>query len=283
MNKISTYHFPSQVKEASAVLAKLKNRAVVLAGGTMLTKSIPAEAEAVVDIRNLGLDYIKAEKAFLRIGAGVTFTKMLGSDVLKSWAGGVLYDAAFRISSHLVRNMGTVGGNIVRAFPFNHLPPILLALDAQAVVMENGKSRTCPFAELYDKKLSAALGRTALLVEIKIPAASKNLAVHFEKFAKAASMWESIALVCCAVEVKNGKCARIAVAVGSAVPRAKRLPTVEKLLLGNELTAAAVHHAAASAVKDAGTFTSVQASAAYKSEILPVLVERAILSAAQGK
>lgn len=282
MAKIHTYAFPSTVKEASKTLAKMKAGAVVLAGGTNLIRSIPPETECVVDLRNLPLKYVKEGARALSVGACTTFEDLLASQPVRKWAGGVLHDAARAVSTKMVRVMGTVGGNIVRHYPYNHLPPVLLALDASVTVVEGGKARVYPVSNILEGELAAKLGKTALLTEIKIPSSTKGMNTAFVKLSKAASMWECSALVCVALEMKGGVCRKAAIAVGSALPRARRFPNAEQLLAGNKITPELAAKAGEAAMEGLTGFTSIQSSPEYKREVLPVLIRRAILEACGG-
>ena len=275
--KPEIFSFPKTVAEAASELKK--SGAVALAGGTQLVRNLPAETRRLVCLRELPLSYVKADKRYLRIGSGTTFSQLLASPLAKKWAGGMLYDAAIRVSSRMVRNMGTVGGNIVRPFPANHFMPALLALDAQISVCEGGKTVRRPVGEIFGEKFFHTLGRKSLLVEILIPAETKNRKAAFGKFAKAETMWDSYALTAVSLHMRAGKCAAARVAVGSAIARAARFERAEKLLTGEKITPQLARKAGAAAAEDISHFTPIEASAEYKKSVLPVFVERTILKA----
>lgn len=282
MAKIHKYAFPSTVSEAAKTLAKMKDGAVILAGGTNLIRSIPPETECVVDLRNLPLRYMKEGTRALAIGACTTFEDLLASQPAKKWAGGILHKAAKAVSTKMVRVMGTVGGNIVRHYPYNHLPPVLIALDATATIVDGGKKKDHPVSDILEGDMARKLGKTALLTEIKIPSYARGMNTAFVKLAKAGSMWECSAIVCVALEVKGGVCKRAAISAGSALPRAKRFPAAEQILVGNKITPELAARAGEAAMEGLTGFTSIQSSPEYKREVLPVLIRRAILEACGG-
>ena len=281
MQKLNSYHFPATIKEAATLLAK--PGALLIAGSTMAAKNIPGGAERGVDIRNLPLKYIKADAKGLHIGAAVTFSDLLASKTACAWAGGILQTASFTVSSQLIRNMATIGGNIARPMPHNHMPTVFCALQAQAQVLYKGKVSYYPVEELWQKPLFDTLGRSALLVEVLLPAATKNMRGIFDRLSKAPSMWESYAMVAAALEIKNGVCKNACLALGSAVARPKRLTASEKALEGKILNAETVAFAAALALEGISVFTQSQGSPEYKRDIIPVLVKRAVLAAAGDK
>jgi len=61
----------------------------------------------------------------VRIGAGVTYTRMLAEDV----GSAALREAARTVGSPQIRNAGTLGGNIATSSPAGDTLPVLAALD----------------------------------------------------------------------------------------------------------------------------------------------------------
>ena len=61
ISNIASYYRPATVAEALRLLSEGKGRAVPLAGGTALLGAPPPEVEAVVDLRDLQLDWIVAK------------------------------------------------------------------------------------------------------------------------------------------------------------------------------------------------------------------------------
>jgi len=275
MTKISSYYLPATVREAASRLSK--PGAAIIAGSTLAARNLPAGTMAAVDLRRLPLKYIKADAKGLHLGACATFSDILDSKTACAWAGGILRSAAFKVSSQLIRNMATVGGNIARPMPYNHLPPVFAALDAKVLVAAKGKTAYYQFGELAGKPLAGTLGKKALIVEVLLPAATKNMRGVFEKFSKAPSMWESYALVAAALAFKNGVCSGAGLALGAAVPRVVRLAAVEAALIGSPVT----ETTAGAAVSAAPDGLELGAQREYKRELLPVLIRRAIIAAAR--
>ena len=79
----------------------------------------------------------------VRMGAGVTYTRMLAEDV-----GSVaLREAARTVGSPQIRNAGTLGGNIATSSPAGDTLPVLAALDAVVVLRSKQGERRVPFTE----------------------------------------------------------------------------------------------------------------------------------------
>ena len=97
------YHRPTDLKTASSLLARRGAR--VIAGGTDLLVTRPADTETLIDVKELGLSFIR-EEAGLRIGSTTTFSDLLRSPLLERYPYRVLYDAASsNIMPDLLLNM----------------------------------------------------------------------------------------------------------------------------------------------------------------------------------
>ena len=105
----------TSVADAAATLAK--GKAQVIAGGTdlmcymrgMFTLNPPA---TIVNIKSIpNLDYIKEEGGTLKIGALATLTDIANNATVKSKYT-ALSEAARKVGSLELRNVGTIGGNI---------------------------------------------------------------------------------------------------------------------------------------------------------------------------
>ena len=79
----------------------------------------------------------------VRMGAGVTYTRMLAEDI-----GSVaLREAARTVGSPQIRNAGTLGGNIATSSPAGDTLPVLAALDATVVLRSKAGDRRVRFTE----------------------------------------------------------------------------------------------------------------------------------------
>lgn len=108
---MSTYARPTSVDEALELLTR--DGAVVLAGGTDLAGQIDrgiCEPALLVDLQDAGLGGIVVDGEGVRIGATVTLAELAGADLIAPSA--VVATAAGPAASALLRNQGTVGGNL---------------------------------------------------------------------------------------------------------------------------------------------------------------------------
>ena len=108
---MSDYARPSSLDEALKLLAR--DDAVPMGGGTDLAGQVDRNIRApglLVDLRDSGLGGIDEDGDGLRIGSGVTLAELAASPLVASFV--AVSAAAAAAASPLLRNVGTVGGNL---------------------------------------------------------------------------------------------------------------------------------------------------------------------------
>jgi|DeeseametaMP2100_FD_k123_72603_1 xanthine dehydrogenase YagS FAD-binding subunit len=109
----------STVAEAASALGQYGDKAAAVAGGTDLLRELnmrvrPEQPEYVVNLKTIaGLDYIEEDSGGLKIGALTRLHDIAFSSVVQSKYS-VLAQAARKVASKQVRNMGTISGNITQ-------------------------------------------------------------------------------------------------------------------------------------------------------------------------
>jgi CO/xanthine dehydrogenase FAD-binding subunit len=107
----TTYARPGDLGEALHLLAQPGARP--LGGGTDLAGQLDrglTAAATIVDLQSLGLDAITTSGDGVRIGGTATLADVAISGALEPWA--VVREAASLAASPILRNQGTVGGNL---------------------------------------------------------------------------------------------------------------------------------------------------------------------------
>src|SRR3990172_6999018 len=142
------YLAPKTLSDAVAALVQNEN-AKVLAGGQSLIPVMRfrlASPAVLVDLNRIeGLSYINEENGWLKIGA-MTRESMLEHSALVRGKYLLLADTARVISDPIVRNMGTVGGNLANGDPGNDHPATMLAYGAEVVATGPNGERIIPIA-----------------------------------------------------------------------------------------------------------------------------------------
>src|SRR5262245_10431181 len=124
----------AKARSLAEALGRLAEGAVALAGGTVLVPEMMAEGRgpSLVDIRGItGLRELRREDGALVLGALVTLAEVAdGVPELPA-----LQAAALQVGNPHVRRAGTVGGNVAFRMPYANLPPVLMALAAEVVLV----------------------------------------------------------------------------------------------------------------------------------------------------
>lgn len=267
---VTAYHKPTTVDEALRLLQRRYGRAVALAGGTALLARRDARPQAVVDLSGLGLDYIRRSSDNVEIGAMTTLQSIVASPLLAGFAGGLLSTAAHATATRTVRNCATAGGSIVACGIANDLVVALLALDA-AIVSASGDSM-CLEDALANGGVSAHL---KLLLEVRLPLTSSDWRPAFERIARLPSD-QAIVNVAAVLRCDHGVCKDVRLAAGGIDKTPLRLTRAERLLRGSRLSEADITKAIGVQMKEVAPPSDILGSSEYRSEMLGVLLRRAM-------
>lgn len=166
------YHAPNSVDAAIGLLQTMPGDAKVLAGGMSLIPLMKlrlAGPKMLVDITRIPTLYeFKEDGDWLVLGAARRINDLNDSKLIGSKYP-LLGDAAMHIADPLVRNMGTVGGNVCHGDPGNDLPACMLALGAQYVVRGPKGNRTIAAKDFYQDTFVTALDPSEILTAVQIP------------------------------------------------------------------------------------------------------------------
>ena len=280
-NNIKQFCFPTSAKEAASLINRLKSKAVVVAGGTRLSRALLPTVETVIDLADIPLKHIKADKKFLRIGALCSIAELEKSPLLAKWASGGIAKAAGLWSNALARNMGTVGGNVARAHPHNNLPPVFLALGAAVVCTDGRRQKIFPIADILEPALMRWIGTRYIVSEVRVPAETKNWSCACSRLAITKTSWEAYTNCAVAVDKNGAAVRRAAVVVGSVLPRAVRLGKAAAALEGKPCSESAARAAETAATAELQALTAEAPAKAYACQTSGVLVRRCLLEVFQ--
>jgi CO/xanthine dehydrogenase FAD-binding subunit len=224
--RIADFRIPEHLDEARTLLKGLGDQALPLAGGTSLVFAVGRDEKIAVDLMRAGLDGIRREHGGFRIGAT---TRLADLQHFRA-DGWVLDRVAVRLASQQVRNMSTIGGNIVRVFPWADFPVALLALDASLVILGQGE-RTVGADEFFAGQPSRLLKGGDLLAAVHVKALPPGTGFGYRKETRAA-MGFSLMTAAALVESDGKNIRRARVAAGAGVPFPCRLEAVEAALAG---------------------------------------------------
>src|SRR5262247_364809 len=262
------YHEPTSVAEAIDLGARFGADGCFLAGGTDLIIHMrrgKLHPRHVVSLHRVpGLDGIDANGS-VTVGALATH-RALERHVAFQGRLRALVEGAEVVGGHQVRNVGTVGGNVVNASPAADVTPVLLALDAAVTCAGPESERTLPLDGFLVGPGQTALPPGELLTSLRFSALSERSATAFLKAGRRRAM--EIAVVCVAVrltlDATGERCTEARIALGAVGPTTRRARAAERLLESAPVGAAAFQRAAAAAQEACAPIDDVRASAGFR-------------------
>jgi 4-hydroxybenzoyl-CoA reductase subunit beta len=317
---------PRAVDEAVAYLAKHAGNVRVLAGGTDLIPSMRQrlfEPEYVLDLHGLAeLREIQPQtNGGVEIGALTTLSAIEKSPYLRSHFP-VLSEAAATVASPVLRNMGTVGGNIcldTRCLWYNQsltwrkgcgfcikkdgdlchvapggtkcwaafsgdTPPALLCLNAEIEIAGTDGTRRIPLLDFYtgDGERYRKLLPTELVTRIFLPTDSADYRGIYRKLRVRGSIDYPLAGVAVVMKRSNGHVTDARLAITAVNPAPLLVRRAGEMLIGKAVDEALADAVGDLAARTAKPLTTSALTPEYRREMIRVFTKRAVLAAASN-
>jgi 4-hydroxybenzoyl-CoA reductase subunit beta len=282
------YLVPRKVSDAVKMIADAGTEGMFVAGGTDLYPNMKRRQQTpktVISVTRLReLRKIEGDRTNgMVIGGGITLTEVCNNPVIaRDYP--VIREAAGLISTPLLRNMGTIGGNLLldtrcnyydqnyewrKAINFcmkkdghicwvapssprcwavqsSDLAPVMVALGAMVRLVSMDGERTIPASELYNNDGIRYLSKRPgeLLLDIHLPPAGGTRAVY-KKLRRRGSFDFPVLGVAAAVDFADDGSVRDALLVlGGVAPAPVRVTEAESLLIGSPFDAERIAGAA---------------------------------------
>ena len=313
------YHAPTNVAEVAEILHGEGPTAMLVAGGTDLYPNMKRrhqEPKTLVALKKVDALRGVASNGSVTIGPGETLRALERNDALKARLP-ALWDAVKSISTPLLRNMGTIGGNICldtrcnyynqnwewrRAIDFcmkcdgdtcwvapsssvcwavnsSDTVPVLIALGATVTLVSHEGERTLPIPQFFGTDGINYLTKRPdeILTKIEIPDQGAARSVY-RKVRRRGSFDFPVAAVAARVE-KDGEAVKAADIVLNAVgPAPVACTEAVALLLGQPLSDEKIAEAAKVATRAAKPLDNTDEVSRWRKKVVEVEVRRALAS-----
>ncbi|MFO1363967.1 MAG: xanthine dehydrogenase family protein subunit M [Burkholderiales bacterium] len=272
------YRAPATLGEALALLAAHPG-AKLLAGGQSLVPVLNLRLAApplLVDLRRipeLARSVLEHDGA-LTLGA-MTRHRVFERDARVRAAQPLAAAAVPHIAHVAIRNRGTIGGSLCHADPAAEWPAVTLACDAAMTIAGSAGTRTVDAADFFTGLFETAVGTGEILTAVRFPAWPAR---RRHGFAEVARRHGDFALVGVAAAVDLDERGAVALA------RIAVFGAADAPVLAQEAAQALVGRRGEGAAREAGRLARARiaprsdhhASAEYRSELVEVLVRRAL-------
>ncbi|MCD6568083.1 MAG: xanthine dehydrogenase family protein subunit M [Dehalococcoidia bacterium] len=279
MIKDFEYSAPGTLDEALSLISQYGEDGKIIAGGQSLLLLMRRKLVApryLVDIKGISsLDYINiSENGDLNIGALTTHRAIETSREIQQKFR-ILSEMEENIAAVENRNWGSIGGNLCHADPVGDPSPVLVALNARLEIVSVRGERTVAVEDFARDRFYVNLAHDEILTEIQVPCPAPRTGSKYTKF----SILEgSFALASVAMSVtlnaKSDICDDVRIALGAVNSTAMRAREAEEVLIGKEITDELLEKAGEVASGEADPIGDMRASAAYRKELVKVLVKR---------
>lgn len=278
------YLVPETLKEACALLNEYNGQAKVLAGGSDLIvkmKNGLLKPEYLVSLKNLDeLKGVRYEPGVgVIIGSRTTHTMVVDNPILKDKFPSVSASAA-TMAAHQVRNIGTLGGNMVNAVPSADMPPILISLDAKARIVGPAGERTVTVEEFFVGPGRTVLASDEILAEIIIPEQATT-GSNYIKFGLRKAGALAVVGVASSVVMDGDVVKDTRIVLGAVAPIPMRAKEAESVLRGKKVSQDLIDQAGQVAASEAKPISDIRGSAEYRRNLVSVLTRRSLKAAVE--
>jgi len=281
---VERYERPATLDEALRLIATRGERARIVAGATDLLLEMQRkvrDVDVLVDLSAVpGLDDITIDGGTITLGPLVTHRQVVTSDIIKH--GGLpLAQASLEVGSAQLRNRATVAGNLITASPANDTISALMALDATVDLTSATRTRTVPLDEFYTGVRTTVMSPDEIMTAISFTELTSSWSGMFAKVGLRSAQAISVVHAAIVLERDNASVTTARIALGS-VAATVVLAEAADLLVGSQLNENAIVRCAAAAAAEVHPIDDVRASAAYRTDMVRVVIERVLRSLAAG-
>lgn len=280
------YYSVASLAEALELLAQYRERARIIAGGTdiiiELERGQRSGVEALIDITRVpGLDQITRRGDHFRLGPLVTHNHVVAEPSLVARAL-PLAQACWEVGAPQIRNRATVAGNLITASPANDTITPLMALNAEVTLTSLEGERSVPLSQFYTGVRRTVMRPDEMLTAITFSALAANERGMFIKLGLRRVQAISVVNVAVVLAFDGDRVTRAAITLGSVAPVIVHATVAEESLVGRTLTPERIAEAARLAALMPSPIDDVRGTAEYRTEMVRVLVKRALTALAAG-
>jgi 4-hydroxybenzoyl-CoA reductase subunit beta len=315
---------PKTLAEATGLLAKYDGQVKVVAGGTDLLPSMKQRLFTppyILDLRGVS----ELRGIHNRAGHGVEIGALTSLSVVehsplirKNYS--VLYEAVKTVASPVLRNMGTIGGNLcldTRCLWYNQsllwrkscgfclkkdgdlchvapggkfcwaafsgdTPPALMSLEAKIEIAGPAGTRRTPLSEFYvnDGIARLHLAQNEIVTRVYLPESSAGWGGSYQKLRVRGSIDYPLAGVAVALKMRAGRVEDARVAITAVNPAPFLVKDADVHLVGISPTEEIAERVGDLAASTSKPLTTSALTPEYRREMVRVFAKRAVMAAA---
>lgn len=269
---------PDSVADASRMVRENGEGAKLMASGTslllLMRQRIFSPSHVVSLDRVDGLDFIEFDEGGnLRIGARTKHRTIEHHPEIAAKFP-MIHEMARRVANPQIRNMATIGGNLVHNDPQSDPPACFLAMDATIKATLGNKEREIPIEEFFVDYYETCLEPGEVLTEIGIPAHPVGSVGVYTRFTTTPAEDRPLLGVGMVLNMDDDTVADARVSLGASTAIPVRARAAEEALKGQPATEEVFAKAGQAASDEVTPLDDFRGSADYRREIIKVIVRR---------
>jgi carbon-monoxide dehydrogenase medium subunit len=242
-----TYIQPRSVEEAVDALAQYGVDARVINGGTDLLFDLERRLRTpriLIDVSRVpGLSYAREDGDYVRIGASVTLSQVLSSQLLRELAYPLVI-ACSEVGVPQVRNRATVVGNLVTASPSNDAITALWAMGAELKLASARGRRVVPFSDFFRDERQTTMEPDEMVVEVACSKMTNKDRAAFLRMGWDRDDDKAMPNVGVVLEFEDEEISNAWITMGSVAPTVVTANDAEQALVGQWLSDVSIDDAA---------------------------------------
>jgi carbon-monoxide dehydrogenase medium subunit len=273
------FHTPKTFEAAVAIAAAASGQTRFLAGGTDVLVQMRAAMvmpDDLIDLKHIpGVkDIARTADGGWQIGIAVSGAELgrhagLGAD----WPGVV--EGMQLVGSTQVQGRATLVGNLCNGSPAADSVPAMVAAGARLSVIGPQGSR-----DVAVEDIPAGPGRTTLkpgevVTAVTLPPRGQNGGDAYLRFIPRTEMDIAVVGVAVNLRLEGDKITEARIALGAVAPKILLVPEAAQAIIGSTLDDAAMDALSAAAVAASTPISDKRGTAAFRKDIVGVLVKRA--------
>lgn len=265
---------PRSLKEALKIIKN--ENCTIIAGCTDIAVKMHEGKrfdECIVDISSLKeLKEIKKENGKIIIGAGCTHSEIEKNElILKELP--ILAKGCSLVGSTLIRNRGTIGGNVVNSSTCADSVPPLLVLNAEVNIVSEEVEKKIPIKDFFLEKEKVLLRKDELVKSFEAEAL-EGYKWRLFKVGRRKSLAISRITLAAAVKVEAGEILDLRLCPGAMLPKHGRLNNTEEAFKNKPFNKETIQNIAEAGTCEAISLSGRRWSTEYKEPVLKGLIIR---------
>ena len=280
------YKVMKSIEETLECLESLHGKARVIAGGTDLVVQLlekePENGLTLLDISSIpkirGIEVVEEGK-WIQVGAATTMAELADSRIINNYGRALALGASW-MGAPQIRNVATIGGNVVNAQPAADGTIPLLALEAEAKIVSIQGEKWETLEELFlDIGQSIVNPTKEMVTQFRFRPTGERGNSSLQRLAKRKAFTLPTLLVAVRVALDKGKrfFEQVRIAAGPVARTPWRARDVEDSLSGTQVTYTAIKKAATQAKLAAHPRDSLRGGAEYRRDMVEILVKRGLM------